>query len=349
MRLPRHAEIWLLPYFRDRLQRRNEPPPRRVWTAIADHYEPYWHNTDDTLARDRVLLWTKHWPEIARRHRDARGLPAQYTFFYPQEEYRPELIELLAGMAREGFGDVEVHIHHDCEGEAAWMEKMRSFLQALSGRHGLLRKDEAGRTLFGFIHGNWALDNSRPDGRYCGLNNELKLLDQLGCYADFTMPCGPLPCQARKLNRIYWAKDDPQRPKSYDQGEDLRPGGVRAGDLLMIPGPFALIRQPGRWRPSIEIGELGGNNPVTPGRVKAWLASAPRIGQDLFLKLFAHGTQERHSAPLLKSGLDQLFTLLGAECRAVGAELYFATAWQMYERIEALRLQQAPEPGGGLA
>ena len=37
---------------------------------------------------------------------------------------------------------------------------------------------------FGFIHGNWCLDNSRADGRWCGLNNELILLRELGCYAD---------------------------------------------------------------------------------------------------------------------------------------------------------------------
>ena len=53
-----------------------------------------------------------------------------------------------------------------------------------------------GELRFAFIHGNWSLDNSRPDGRWCGLNNELILLRELGCYADFTLPSAPSDTQA---------------------------------------------------------------------------------------------------------------------------------------------------------
>jgi len=342
MKLPRHAEIWLLPYLKDRIQRFAEPAPKRVWLAITDHFEPYWHNRDDVLARERVLLWRRQWPEIARRFADARGAAPQYTFFYPEDEYRPELVDLLAEIVQDGLGDVEVHIHHGDEGEAAWLEKMRRYLEALHDRHGLLRKESDGRIRFGFIHGNWALDNSRHDGRYCGLNNEITLLGELGCYADFTMPSGPGPCQARKLNAIYWAKDDPLQPKSYDTGIDLAPGGPVAGELLMIPGPFALTRRATGWRPSIEVGELTGHNPVTPIRVRTWLKTAPRVGDDLFLKLFSHGTQERNSGPLLGGGFAYMMRLLEEECGRVGARLHFATAWQMYQAVEALRLGQPP-------
>jgi hypothetical protein len=241
LKLPRHAEIWLLPYLQDRARRMAGAPPKRVWLAITDHFEPYWHNRDDEVARERVRLWRRQWPEIARRFADGRGAPAQYCFFYPEEEYRPELLDMLAEVAREGVGDVEVHIHHGGEGQAEFEDKMGSYLETLHRRHGLLRKGADGRLRFGFIHGNWALDNARPDGLHCGLNNEITLLGAMGCYADFTMPCGPGPCQARKLNAIYWAKDDPHRPKSYDEGRDLKAGGGIEGELLMIPGPFTLV------------------------------------------------------------------------------------------------------------
>jgi hypothetical protein len=46
---------------------------------------------------------------------------------------------------------------------------------------------------FGFIHGNWALDNSLPHGKSCGLDSEIALLRDLGCYGDFTMPSGASP------------------------------------------------------------------------------------------------------------------------------------------------------------
>lgn len=342
MRLPRNAQIWLLPYLKDRITRLTAAAPKRVWVTITDHFEPYWHNRDDQVAIDRVQLWRKAWPEIARSHRDSVGNPAQYCFFYPQEEYHPHLIDPLAELAHEGLGDVEVHIHHDSEGEAAWLEKMQGFTATLHQRHGLLRRNGDGPPLFGFIHGNWALDNARPDGYCCGLNNEITLLARIGCYADFTMPCGPGPCQSSKLNSIYWAKDNPALPKSYDTGTDVMPGDAVAGDLLMIQGPFGLYFSDAGWKPSMEIGELTGANPATEQRVKLWMKTAPRIGNDLFLKLFSHGTQERNSDALLNGGLAKLFTQLQEQCRVMGAELRFVTAWQMYQAIEALRLRRAP-------
>jgi hypothetical protein len=44
------------------------------------------------------------------------------------------------------------------------------------------------RVAYGFIHGNWALDSARPDGRFCGVNDEITILHETGCYADFTQP-----------------------------------------------------------------------------------------------------------------------------------------------------------------
>ena len=41
MKLPRHAEIWLLPYLKDRFWKSMQlTTPRRAWVAITDHYEP---------------------------------------------------------------------------------------------------------------------------------------------------------------------------------------------------------------------------------------------------------------------------------------------------------------------
>ena len=41
MNLPRHAEIWLAPYLKDRLRKSLlRKKPKRAWVAITDHYEP---------------------------------------------------------------------------------------------------------------------------------------------------------------------------------------------------------------------------------------------------------------------------------------------------------------------
>ena len=332
--LPRNAQLWLPGYLRDRLASRPAPSGATVWLAIADHWEPYWKRPSDEVAAERVAIWTKGWPEIARRHVDSSGRPPQYTFFYPEEEYRPQFLDALAEMKRAGFADVDVHIHHDGEGQQNFVDRMSGFVEVLVKRHGLLRLHQ-GRPVFGFIHGNWALDNSRPDGRGCGLNNEITLLRDLGCYADFTMPSGSSPTQSRTVNTIYWATDDPERPRSYDFGLAVKPGAPGSGDLLMIPGPFGL-RWAGRVVPRMESGELAWYDLPSLYRTQRWFDLAPRIGSHLFLKLFAHGAQERNAAALLtEGGLDRLFTVMTEGCRQRGYSLRYVSTWEMRQAVDA--------------
>jgi len=50
-------------------------------------------------------------------------------------------------MSRRGIADVDVHIHHDGEGEQKLRGPDDPFIETLAGRHGLLRK-YGGRTVF---------------------------------------------------------------------------------------------------------------------------------------------------------------------------------------------------------
>jgi hypothetical protein len=333
MNLPRNCQIWLPGYIKDRLAVSDRKPAKRLWLLFADHFEPLWKGADERTGAERVARWTTRWPAIAAKFQDSTGSPPRYTFFYPEEEYRQRLLEPLARMASDGIADVEVHLHHDGEGQQNFVDRICNFTDTLFSRHGLLRKVK-GKLSFGFIHGLWALDNSRPDGRFCGLNNELSLLRDLGCYADFTMPSGASPTQARLINTIYWALDDPEKPKSYDTGVPVTRGGEASGDLLMIPGPFGL-RWAQRLLPRIEYSELCSYDPATEYRVRRWLELAPRIGDDIFLKLFTHGTQERHSQYLLEGGLEFTLSLITRECQRMGLDLHFATAWEMREAVDA--------------
>src|SRR5579864_1065006 len=333
MNLPRHSQIWLPGYINDRLSTFARSPAKRLWLAFADHFEPLWNGFDERRGTERVARWATRWPAIAAKFQDSTGRPPRYTFFYPEEEYRPRLLEPLARMTSDGVADVEVHLHHDGEGEQNFVDRICNFTDTLFSRHGLLRK-EKGNLTFGFIHGLWALDNSRPDGRFCGLNNEISLLRDLGCYADFTMPSGASPTQARLINTIYWAVDDPDRPKSYDTGVPVTPGSTAKGDLLMIPGPFGL-RWAQRLLPRIEYSELCSYDPATEYRVGRWLDLAPRIGDNIFLKLFTHGTQERHSQYLLEGGLDFTLSAITLECQRKCLDLHFSTAWEMRQAVDA--------------
>ena len=293
-------------------------------------------------ARRRVAGWRAAWPEIAARHRDSDGRPPCYAFFYPEEEYRPELLEPLAEMARLGIADVEVHLHHDQDTEAAFRDRLGTFLQALHRDHGLLRLAD-GLIRFAFIHGNWCLDNSRPDGRWCGLNNEITILREMGCYADFTLPAAPDPSQTGLVNVIYRATDDPARPGSHGSGVPIVAGGSDEGDLTLIPGPLGLDWTDRPFlKPRLDTGEVAANHRPSPERVRLWLEVAPRIGSHIFLKLFSHGAQERNADVLLRGDLDELFSGLGEECGTRRLRLHYASPHGMWRAIEDLRKQHDP-------
>jgi len=343
MKLPRNAQIWLPGYVLGRVNQWKSftPSPKRAWLSICDHFEPLWNKANVSTARGRVHLWRERWPVISSRVRDSAGNAPRYTFFYPQEEYLPELLDPLAEMTHASIADVEVHIHHERETREEFVRKMTEYCSVLHQQHGLLRRRDDGKLTFGFIHGDWALDNSLPDGRCCGLTGEIGVLHDLGCYADFTMPSGNSLTQARTVNTIYWCKRDPSRPKAYDYGIAIEVGGGIDGDLLMIPGPLG-IRWKGRLLPRFEVGELAGNDPPTLYRVRRWFDIAPRIGEDLFIKLYTHGAQERNSSALLNGALSELFALISQEAARRACRLYFVSSWQTYLAIDAIRRRLDP-------
>ncbi len=340
MKFPKQANLWFPSYLRDRVRHLTRPPAKRLWVALTDHYEPMGGKVSIETGRARVRAWQDRWPSIvASAPLDSAGKSPCFTFFYPQEEYRPEILDSLAALTRTGAADVEVHIHHFDDDAAGFRRKISDFTACLRNDHGLLH-DHNGRAVFGFIHGNWALDNSRPDGLCCGVKGELQLLRDLGCYADFTMPSVPSPTQSRIVNQIYWTTGDPERPRGFDRGVEATVGGGRQGDLLMISGPLGL-RYRERLLPRLEMGELAVNDPPTPYRVQRWLALAPRIGDDIFLKIFGHSAREDNAAALLGTGdksgaLAPMFHWIQQAALAQNLELHWTSAFEMFRAADSL-------------
>ena len=340
MKFPKNANLWLPGYLRDRARHMGQSrPAKRLWVAMTDHYEPHGNTTLD-VAYQRVAAWQERWPGIAAAApEDADNRSPCFTFFYPQEEYQRDLLNSLAELTRTGTTDVEVHLHHNNDNAASFFEKVRTFADCLSNDHGLLHHHN-GRLVFGFIHGNWALDNSRPDGMWCGVKGELQLLRDLGCYADFTMPSLPSATQSRIINQIYWTTGDPAKPRGFDRGVEATVGGGRKGDLLMITGPTGL-RYRGRLMPRIETGELSVYDPPTPYRVQRWLDLAPRLGDDIFVKLYGHSAREDNAGALLGTGdrqgtLAPMFQWIHEAAQERGLELHWASAYQMFCAVDAL-------------
>ncbi|HZL27443.1 MAG TPA: hypothetical protein VFC39_13040 [Acidobacteriaceae bacterium] len=342
MKFPKHADLWFPAYLLDRA--RNlipRPPAKRLWVAITDHYEPWGGGVSAQVAANRVAAWRDRWPSIASEApADATGRQPCYTFFYPQEEYEVSTLNALAELSRNGTADVEVHIHHENDTAASFTEKIRTFCSQLHDGHGLLHHHN-GRLVFGFIHGNWALGNSLPGGRGCGVTGELQLLRDLGCYADFTMPSLPSASQSRIINKIYWATGDPQKPRAFDTGIEATVGGGAQDGLLMITGPAGLHYKKNRLMPWLEAGELAAHAEPIAYRVKRWLDLAPRLGDDIFLKLFAHGAREDNAAVLLGNDsrpgtLGPMFRWISEAAQRHNLELHWTSAFDMFQAVDAL-------------
>jgi hypothetical protein len=340
---PRQVHRWIGGYIAHVARRHaGATQPVHVILCVTDHYEPAWGGTALAVQRARVQRWVNDYPRMAARHVDAAGRPYQHTFFYPAEEYRPEHLDALAGLRAQGLGDVEVHLHHDRDTSDGLRRTLVEFTDTLHRRHGLLRTDGTGRLRYGFIHGNWALDNARPDGRWCGVNDELTVLAETGCYADFTLPSAPSATQTRKVNSIYYATDDPARPKSHDTGVDVRVGGGPVGHLLIVQGPLAPNWGHRKWGlvPRIENGELSSDAPPSPSRADLWLRTNVHVlGRPdwRFIKLHTHGAQEANADVLLGGAMDGFLSYL--ERRYNDGErycLHYVTAWELYRLVKAL-------------
>jgi hypothetical protein len=351
----RGVGVWWRDYLRHLRERRrigSPAGPTDIMFCFVDHFEPRWEKADYATELKRVARWASDYPKICAGHQDADGRPPQHTFFYPSEEYRPEHLDRLVDLCRKGFGEIEVHLHHDDDTEAGLRTNLGTFLEQLVGRHDALPvHPDTGRPMWAFVHGNWALDNSRQDGRWCGVNNELLVLKDLGCYADFTLPSAPSDTQTSTVNSIYYATDDPARPKSHDTGEPVRVGGKPVGDMMIIQGPLCL-----RWKMrgilpvlGIENGDVRLNNLPTPARVDAWIRTGVHVKERpewVFVKVHTHGAQDRDMDVLLGAPMTRMFDHLertyndGKKYR-----LHYVSAREMHNIARAAEAGCTGSPG----
>jgi hypothetical protein len=340
----RQMHLWIGEYIRRSINWKPKlgSDPIHIFVAVTDHFEPAWQRPSYEQECTRVETWVRRYPVMAAKHVDADGRCPQHTFFYPEEEYRPEHLDKLAQLCKAGYGDVEIHLHHDHDTAEGLREKLLRFKMTLHERHGLLhRHAQTGEIEYGFIHGNWALDNARKDGRWCGINNELIVLRETGCYADFTLPSAPSETQTRKINSIYYAEDDPLGPKSHDTGIEVEVGKAPSGDLMIIQGPLALNWASRKWGvlPRIDNGELSSENPPTPERVDRWIRQHIHVkGQPhwIFVKLHTHGAQEHNFEVLLGQPMDGMLSYLETAYNdGQRYQLHYVTAREMYALIRA--------------
>jgi hypothetical protein len=310
--------------------------------CIADHFEPHNGGADPERARARLDNWVREYPRLFGAVLDSDGRSPRHTFFYPMEQYDLAELDALAGLCRQGFGEVEVHLHHDKDTGESLRRQLLDYKERLARRHGLLsRRRSTGEVVYAFVHGNWALDNSRPDGCWCGVNNELDVLRETGCYVDMTMPSAPSPTQTRKINSIYYVIDDPLRPKSHDTGMDVGTGPTPADGLMLIQGPLLPDWRRRKWGvlPRIENACIQSNQPPTPERVELWLRAGVRVQARpdwYFVKLHTHGGPESNQRVLLGPDMVRFHESLAERARCNRSfHFHYVTAREMYNLARA--------------
>jgi hypothetical protein len=379
---------WLIGYLKSVLHRpRRASGTRHLIFCLCDHYEPFRGGAEKQAARQIVQKWIETYPKVVDGYFDADGVPPQHTFFYPEEDYDDCILDQLAGFCGRGFGEVEVHLHHRHDTAEGLRKKLEVFRDVLHQRHGLLGVENAGTTDFrlktidqerdtaspsishsnvnglrstvspvtpryGFIHGNWALCNSRPDGDWCGVNEELGVLVETGCYADFTFPSAPSATQPRMVNAIYYAKDRPGAPRGADFGARVGVGGLSSlSSLLLITGPLALNWRRRKWGvlPRVENGDISGGNPPSAERVRLWVRQEIGVrgkADWVFVKLYTHGCVPSNTSVVLGEGMRVLHETLQRDYNDGDRwQLHYVTAREMYNLVKAAEAGKEGTPG----
>lgn len=365
---------WAVAWALDRAKRRLDPAlpagtKRHLLVALCDHYEPMWSpeggvegSAPREVALRRVRAWRERYPALASRFVDSDGMPPRHTFFFPGEQYDPELVEPLAELCALGFGECEVHLHHDGDRRETLVPKLEQTVERLSD-HGLVPRQD-GRARWAFIHGNWCLANSRRDGSYCGVDDELEVLHELGCYADFTFPSAPDETQPTIVNAIYYPEGDVRARRAHERGAPAAVGTRVDDRLLMVQGPLALAPRdplPGgalrlaseglaalRAPLRIDAAAVTAADPATPERLARWIDQHVHVRgrpEWTFIKLHTHGAPEPQAEALLGEPQRKFHEAL-AELRARGDyAVHYVTAREMYNIARAAMRGETGDPG----
>lgn len=305
---------------------------RHLIFAVCDHYEPLWGQPTEDVGEDRVRFWQENYPSMASAFRDADGRAPQHTFFFPGEEYRPRFFDRLERLILDRFGEVELHLHHHDATSESFREEVLSYL-GIFGERGHFSRDPDGRIRYAFIHGNWALANGRPDGRQCGVDDELPILFDTGCYADLTFPSAPDITQPNIVNQLYWPTGDLGRKRAYEWGERARVGKRYDDRLLLVQGPLALALRPGGVGVRIESSALTAKDPGTSSRIRTWTDRNIHVEgrpEWVFVKVHTHGAPEKQAESLLgDAGREMHRTLCGRYNDGIRWRLHYVTAREM--------------------
>ena len=336
---------WLPAYVWQRMtRRRSRVAQRHLILALADHFEPsILPETPAELApsdvqQQRLEKWCLIYPKVFEAWRDSAGFPFVHTYFYPAEQYYPALLQCLAEHCQAGWGEIEIQLHHgmDVPDTAEnTRRQLMEFRDSLAGLGCLSRAPGDQEPRYGFVHGNWALANS-CGGRFCGVDEELQILAETGCFADFTLPSAPNAAQVAKINLLYECGLPLTSRAPHRHSRPLRAGVPPTTFPLIVQGPLLVDfgrREKGRWPVKIENAAVTSINPPNLRRLQLWMRAAITVeGRPdwLFIKLHCHGMDPRDESSMIGEAAQRFMgELMGWVRENPVDRLHFVTGREM--------------------
>jgi len=342
---------WLARYPLNRagslLQRESDQPKQIIFT-VANHFEPSW-SASGLLDLDTQRRRLDDYHKLARRMSeavtDADGTKFRHTNFFPAEQYDFQILEQMAAMQAEGLGEVEIHLHHGVEkpDTAANLRKtLIEFRDVLAEEHKCLsRFGGQGSPMYAFVHGNLALGNS-ADGKFCGVDSEMQILQETGCYVDMTMPSAPDETQVPMLNAIYECSMPLTEKIPHRAGKRVSAFGNQPQLPLIFTGPLILNwtrRIKGVPLPRIDDGALAGNQAMDLARLRRWLSANITVENRpewIFVKLYCHGFFDRDQSSCIGERARRFFSEVIENGERTGDyTVHFASAREAFNMVSA--------------
>jgi hypothetical protein len=351
-------QYWIISDIKRDVTRFFQPKPKdaiHIMFCFVDHFEPGNRDATPELQESRVDAWVNRYPELASKHRDSDGVCPQHTFFFPPHYDTHDHLEKIVNLCSRGFGEVEMHLHHDRHGpwpddEISLKRKILDCIDAYS-RYGVFCLP-SGRKAYGFIHGDWALANSLKGGMHCGVNNELSILKATGCYADFTFPISN-EAQPKLANTIFYARTGYDNPKSYNRKPVQITIGKKPGNALMLVQGIIGLRWKSRTKrfvPSIEQSNIDLNDYPFKARIDYWIRKGIHVKGKrnwIFIKIHTHGSREEDREVLLGKNkeCDEMFNYLESKYNdGLKYSLHYVSAREMYNIVRAAEAGESGNP-----
>ncbi len=80
----------------------------------------------------RMDSWIQRYPQMALHYKDSEGYHPQHTWFFPPHYNRYNHLKKLTRLCKDGFGEIEMHLHHENDDEKSLKIKLQQCIQSFA-------------------------------------------------------------------------------------------------------------------------------------------------------------------------------------------------------------------------